>query len=96
MVWGLFSPRNWRGAAAWAAHVLPAVQREGASHRALQVKYCQEEEKEEVSGKDTRQGTANTNGNVCCSPLESFLLSRDKLVLPELESDYLFYMDIPG
>lgn len=44
---GLSSPGSWRDAAAWATHILPVIQSEGVSHWALQVKYCQKEEKEE-------------------------------------------------
>lgn len=44
---GAAQPWSWRDAAAWATHILPVVPREGASHRALQVKYCQKEDKEE-------------------------------------------------
>lgn len=64
MVWGLFSPRNWRGAAAWATHILPGVQREGASRGAPQVKYCQEEERSKTETPGSPTETTETGGAV--------------------------------
>lgn len=61
---GAVQPWSWRDAAAWATHILPVVQREGASHRALQVKYCQKEEKEGGETPHSPTETTETGGVV--------------------------------